>query len=75
MAAFIVVLVIALYFVPSGVAFARNDPRGPVLLIANLLLGWTVAGWLILLVVATRPAARPQPVPVMVRQQYGRRRG
>lgn len=75
MTAFAIVLVAAIYFVPSIVAFARNDPRGVPVMAWNIFTGWTVAGWLILLVVVTRPIARAElPVAAEVRGQYGRHR-
>lgn len=55
--ALIVILVIA-YFVPSAVAFIRNDPQGPALMIANFFLGWTVIGWVVILVLACRGNVR-----------------
>lgn len=69
-----IVLGAVVYFVPSIVAFARNDRRGVAIMAANIFLAWTVVGWLVLIVTVTRPAARPGPAPVTVRGQYGRHR-
>jgi hypothetical protein len=45
------------YFAPSVVAFARQVPNARRVLIINALAGWSVAGWVAALVMATR--ARP----------------
>lgn len=54
------------YFLPFVVAFARRRPGWPGLLLLNIAIGWTVIGWLTVLVWAAsdppppklRPAAR-----------------
>ena len=48
----ILAILIALYFLPTLIAAARQKlaPR-PVILV-NILLGWTVIGWLVALVLA-----------------------
>jgi|HubBroStandDraft_6_1064221.scaffolds.fasta_scaffold00861_29 hypothetical protein len=61
MAIFVTVLLGIVYFVPSVVAFIRNDPQGPALMIANFFLAWTVIGWVILLVLACRSIRREPP--------------
>jgi hypothetical protein len=51
-----------LYFLPSVVAYNRNHKDFAGVLIVNLLLGWTVVGWVVALAWATRPdSARPAP--------------
>lgn len=61
-------LVIALLFIaylfPFVVAARREHERLGRILVANLLLGWTGIGWLVVLRWARRPAA-PPPEPVV----------
>ena len=40
------------YLVPFIVAVARNHDAAMMILVANLLLGWTGVGWLVVLAVA-----------------------
>lgn len=59
-----------LYFVPTVVAKYRNikTPQGPILL--NVLLGWTVLGWIGALIwAACAPVA---PAVITVRQPHDR---
>lgn len=51
----IVLFFIALYCVPSIVAISRKKKKDVVAIVAlNLLLGWTLIGWVISLVWALR---------------------
>jgi len=43
---------VLVYFVPFMVAAARDHDGTTAILIANLLLGWTVIGWLVVLFAA-----------------------
>jgi hypothetical protein len=40
-------IAVALYLLPSGVAIARNHNRRRSIFLLNILLGWTVMGWLV----------------------------
>lgn len=40
----------ALYFAPTGVAVAKRHPHQPGVAVLNLLLGWTLVGWVAALV-------------------------
>jgi len=51
-----------LYFLPAIIAFARSKRDAVSILVLNLLLGWSVIGWVIALVWALK-----QDVPVAVR--------
>ena len=44
------VVALALYFVPSFVAVNRNKRNKNAIFALNLLLGWTVVGWVVALV-------------------------
>ncbi|HEX8816015.1 MAG TPA: superinfection immunity protein [Terriglobales bacterium] len=50
------------YFLPAILAFARNKRDSTAILVLNLLLGWTVIGWVIALVWSLR-----NDVPVAAR--------
>ena len=42
--------VIALYFLPFGLAKYRKHHQSDAILMTNLLLGWTVLGWIAALI-------------------------
>ena len=46
-------LVCATYFIPSLVAAKRGHKNGLAIGVTNLLLGWTVIGWIVSLVWAS----------------------
>ena len=46
------VLVLAVYCLPALLAWRRRHPLRQRILIANVLFGWTVIGWLVCLAVA-----------------------
>ncbi|MGD0336188.1 MAG: superinfection immunity protein [Candidatus Omnitrophota bacterium] len=46
----LVVLIFAFYFLPTLIAFLRNHKNKLAIFLLNLLLGWTVLGWVVLLV-------------------------
>ena len=46
----ILVVVAALYFLPSGIAAARKKRNVGAILALNILLGWTGIGWVVALV-------------------------
>jgi len=50
------------YFLPTILAFARDKRDATAILVLNILLGWTVIGWVIALVWALK-----HDVPVAVR--------
>ena len=56
---------IALYFLPTAVAWSRRHPQRVAIFMLNLFGGWTVAGWVVAIVwaftVAATPASRDQP--------------
>ena len=49
----------AIYFMPTIVAAVRKSSRLGVVLAVNLLLGWTVAGWIVALVLAIQSPRWP----------------
>jgi len=58
----------AAYWVPTIVVLARHAPNTGQVIVVNLLLGWTVIGWIVALVMALKP--KPQPYPPYP-PQYG----
>jgi hypothetical protein len=60
------ILLLAIYFLPWIVALSRNAPRTAAIFVLNLLLGWTLVGWVIALVwaFAEMPRAVPQSITV-----------
>jgi hypothetical protein len=51
-----------IYFLPTILAFARNKRDTAAILLLNLLLGWTMIGWVVALVWAVKT-----DIPVAVR--------
>ena len=67
---------LVLYFIPAGIAAIRKHNQTMAIFLVNLLLGWTVLGWVIALIwafvnssgsqqVAQPAIATPSPVPAM----------
>ncbi len=46
----LVVLIFTLYFLPTLIAFLRQHKNKLAIFLLNLLLGWTVLGWVVSLV-------------------------
>ena len=46
----VIALIFALYFMPTFIAFLRQHKNKLVIFLLNLLLGWTVLGWVVSLV-------------------------
>lgn len=51
----IVMIVLAASMVPAIVAFTQDHPKKVLILILNILLGWTLIAWIVLFVWALRP--------------------
>lgn len=57
--------VLVVYFIPGAVAYARHHSRPHVVLLFNLLIGWTLIGWVMTLVWAiSNPEAGITPAPM-----------
>lgn len=48
--AFFIVVALVLYLVPTFVAYSRKHKSADAIFILNLLLGWTLLGWIIAVV-------------------------
>jgi hypothetical protein len=46
----ILILLAVLHFVPTLIALARGHHNGFAIFLTNLLLGWTVIGWVVALI-------------------------
>jgi len=46
----VLIIFVAVYFLPCGIAGYRTHINSTAISILNLLLGWTVIGWIIALV-------------------------
>src|SRR5262245_1181248 len=63
----LLIVLLALYFVPTIVAVSRKVPNVGSVIVINLLLGWTLIGWVVAFAMAVRSvppevAFVPQPV-------------
>ena len=43
-------IAVAVYFIPNWIASARKHPNANAIFVTNLLLGWTVIGWIAALI-------------------------
>ncbi len=55
-------LVLAFYFLPTIIAIKRKSPHTTAVVILNFVLGATLLGWIIALVLASK---QPQPVVIL----------
>jgi len=55
-------LVLAFYFLPTIMAIKRKSPRTAAVVIINFLFGFTLVGWIVALVLASK---QPQQVVVI----------
>jgi hypothetical protein len=61
----------ALYFLPTYEAFTRKHTNLTSILLINLLLGWSLIGWVVALIWAMRkaePVKLLEPVPVRIHE-------
>jgi hypothetical protein len=63
------------YFLPTIIAIARKKTNLPGILLVNLLLGWSVIGWIVALVwaVSTERVDQVSPAPMFSMAQPARR--
>ena len=55
-------LVLYIYFLPTITAVKRNSPHKTAVVIVNVLFGFTLVGWVVALLLASK---QPQPVVVV----------
>lgn len=46
----VAVILLAVYFIPTFIAFVRGHDHRMVILLLNLFLGWTAIGWIFALI-------------------------
>jgi hypothetical protein len=59
----LVVVAIPFYFLPAIVAMVRRHHNEMAIDVLNLLLGWTILGWIAALVWASTEVRQPPPPP------------
>jgi 4-amino-4-deoxy-L-arabinose transferase-like glycosyltransferase len=62
MGAFLLLFLIGMYFLPSVIAGARQHRNSTAIAVLNIMLGWTVLGWVISLVWAFTNPPKAQVV-------------
>ena len=68
---FFLTLAVAVYFIPNWIASARKHPNANAIFVTNLLLGWTLVGWVVALIWSLtafekKEAEQPMPVAAVV---------
>jgi len=43
------IAVLIIHFLPSYIAYSKNHPSKVLILVLNILMGWTGIGWLVLM--------------------------
>jgi hypothetical protein len=61
----LLIICIALYFTPGLIAAFRSHHQAAAIIVLNLLLGWTIIGWVVAIVWA---CMNPPPVVVASRE-------
>jgi membrane glycosyltransferase len=46
-------LIATLYMLPTLIAYGRDVPQRQMIVVINLVFGWTVAGWVVAMIMAT----------------------
>jgi hypothetical protein len=64
-----IILLLALYFLPALVALGRRVKRAGAIFLLNLLLGWTVLGWIGALIWAVADSKEDAWVPPQFRDK------
>ena len=54
-----IIIAVVVNFIPSFIAFSRDHPSRVLILVINLLMGWTIIGWGLLLYWATKGGKSP----------------
>jgi len=59
----ILVLIIALYMLPTLIAFGRDHPHRRAVTLLNILFGWTLLGWILVFVWAVATPSDVTEIP------------
>jgi hypothetical protein len=54
------ILIVIIYLLPTIVAFGRDIPHKATITIFNIILGWTLIGWLVLFIWALSAETAPE---------------
>jgi hypothetical protein len=46
----LMILIVAIYMLPTLIAYGRDHPRRSMITLVNILFGWTLVGWLVVFV-------------------------
>ena len=66
------IVIAALFLIPTIVAFIRHQPNKWAILAMNILLGWTVVGWIVALIWSlTAPKQNTGQPTIIVNQVQG----
>jgi len=49
----VILLLLGIHFLPTFVAFVREHRHAVLILVLNVFFGWTIIGWLVLLIWAS----------------------
>jgi hypothetical protein len=69
--AFASLFVLGLYLIPTIVAVIRKVPNMGSVIVINLLLGWTLVGWVVALAMAARSQTQATQVQVFTQAPPG----
>ena len=53
--------IVVIYLLPTLIAFGREHPRRQDVAVANILLGWTLIGWIVVFLWASLAHVEDQP--------------
>jgi Superinfection immunity protein len=67
---FVWALIIAAYWIPTVIAFARHVPNEGSVAVINGFLGWTFIGWVVAMAMACRSVPNALASPAMYQQAY-----
>lgn len=65
LAAIAIIICLALYLLPALIAVIRRAPDITTVVLLNILLGWTLIGWVASLAIALRKPVAPTSVQVI----------
>jgi len=46
----LMILIVAIYMLPTLLAYGRDHPRRSTITLVNILFGWTLVGWLVVFI-------------------------
>lgn len=69
--AIVVLLMLALYFLPTIIAVCRHSYYTAAAIIVNLFLGWTLIGWVLALILSLQNKPKTEPQQIVINQIVG----